>query len=148
MKLISTRLLVKGYADCFYFYRDVMGIEVMWGDENTGYASFQASDSTRLALFGRRDMAEAIGTDDLQPDAACQDRAMLIFEVDDLEGTVKRLKEKGAAFLTGIVDYPDWGIRAAHMRDPDGTLIELNTPIPQEEWSDELRKKDDATGRE
>jgi catechol 2,3-dioxygenase-like lactoylglutathione lyase family enzyme len=28
---------------------------------------------------------------------------------------------------------PDWGIRFADLRDPAGTLIEINEPIPMEE---------------
>jgi hypothetical protein len=26
-------------------------------------------------------------------------------------------------------DRPEWGIRVAHVRDPDGTLVEVNEPI-------------------
>lgn len=27
---------------------------------------------------------------------------------------------------------PDWGIRTAHLRDPDGNLIEINQPLPSQ----------------
>ncbi|MEW6580997.1 MAG: hypothetical protein AB1435_17640 [Chloroflexota bacterium] len=32
-------------------------------------------------------------------------------------------------------------IRTAHLRDPDGTLIEINCPLPQEEWAEGLREE-------
>jgi len=63
---------------------------------------------------------------------------MLIFEAPDLESTVAVLKARGALFVTDIEDRPGWGIRTAHLRDPDGTLIEINSPLPEEQWADEL----------
>jgi catechol 2,3-dioxygenase-like lactoylglutathione lyase family enzyme len=35
------------------------------------------------------------------------------------------LSGKGVVFITGPHDRPEWGIRVAHFRDPDGTLIEV-----------------------
>lgn len=64
---------------------------------------------------------------------------MLIFQADDLDATVARLKAKNVQFVSGIKDRPDWGIRTAHLRDPDGTLIELNTPLAKSEWTEDLR---------
>lgn len=29
-------------------------------------------------------------------------------------------------------DRSDWGIRVGYVRDPDGNLIELNQPLPQD----------------
>ena len=62
---------------------------------------------------------------------------MLVQHVDDLEATVAQLRARRAEFVTGLVDHPEWGIRTAYLRDPDGTLIELNVPIPREEWSED-----------
>lgn len=38
----------------------------------------------------------------------------------------------GAAFETEPTTYRGWGIRAAHLRDPDGNLIEINELLPPE----------------
>jgi catechol 2,3-dioxygenase-like lactoylglutathione lyase family enzyme len=62
------RLLVADFPACFRFYRDVLGLEVGWGDENDGYADFKTGQTT-IALFGRQEMAEAIGAADDQPAA-------------------------------------------------------------------------------
>ena len=51
---------------------------------------------------------------------------------------VERLKGSGTAFLTDPHDRPDWGIRVAHLRDPDGNLVELSRRLPRDEWSEEL----------
>jgi catechol 2,3-dioxygenase-like lactoylglutathione lyase family enzyme len=142
MILTHIRLLVQDYGACFRFYRDVMGFPVVWGDEESGYADFKFSSGSQLALFGRREMAEVVGTKTLPAEAASQDRAMLIFEVQDLWASVTELKNRGAQIEMDIADYPGWGIRAAYLRDPDGTLIELNSPLPRLDWSDDLVEKD------
>jgi lactoylglutathione lyase len=52
----------------------------------------------------------------------------LIFAVDDVDETFHSLKEK-IEFITEPHDREDWGIRVAHFRDPNGTLIEINKNI-------------------
>jgi hypothetical protein len=37
----------------------------------------------------------------------------LIFVVDDLDTTVKRLKERNVGFITEPQERPEWGIRGA-----------------------------------
>lgn len=141
MKLTHIRLLAKDYAACFRFYRDVMGFPAPWGDEESGYANFVVGQGTSLALFGRRPMADVVGTDGLPEDAVCQDRAMLIFETEDLPALVAELRARNARILIDVTDHPEWGIRAAYLRDPEGTLIELNSPLARSEWSAELDDK-------
>jgi len=138
MELTHVRLLVRDFDACFRFYRDVMAFPVLWGGEGSGYANFEVSAGARLALFGRREMAETVGTAALPAEVACQDRAMLIFEAQDLGGTVAELRARGAEIVVDAADYPGWGIRAAYLRDPDGTLIELNSPLPRSDWSADL----------
>jgi catechol 2,3-dioxygenase-like lactoylglutathione lyase family enzyme len=118
------RLLVSDLKACFRFYRDVLEFDVLWGDDEGSYASFK-TDRTILALFKRQAMAEAIGSADKPSHVDCQDRVALIFEVDDVDVAYQRLRDTGITFLTEPLDRPDWGIRAAHFRDPDGNLIEI-----------------------
>jgi catechol 2,3-dioxygenase-like lactoylglutathione lyase family enzyme len=54
MKLTHVRLLVDDYPGCFRFYRDVMGFPVTFGDEEGGYADFDAGSDVSVALFIRR----------------------------------------------------------------------------------------------
>ena len=115
------RLLVSDLKACFRFYRDVLEFDVLWGDEEGSYASFK-TDRTILALFKRQAMAEVIGSADKPSHVDCQDRVALIFEVDV---AYQQLRDKGITFVTEPLDRPDWGIRTAHFRDPDGNLIEI-----------------------
>jgi catechol 2,3-dioxygenase-like lactoylglutathione lyase family enzyme len=133
MQLNYVRLLVNDFTACFRFYRDVLGMTVTWGEEGSGYADFAVDDSFSLALFDRSDMAQALGTAHLPANAEAQDRVALIFGVEDVEAATQALTRQGVSFVTPPTDHPDWGIRTAHFRDPDGNLIEIFNPLPQAE---------------
>ena len=121
-QLSQVRLLVSDVKSCFKFYNRVLGLPVSWGDENSGYSSFKAGDSD-IALFGRQEMADSIGGDDRPSSTEGQDRVAVVLQVEDVDKEYQRLKSMGVSFLTEPSDR--WGIRNAHLRDPDGTLIEI-----------------------
>ncbi len=127
-RLTHVRLLVKDFPACFRFYRDVMALPVNYGDEAGPYAEFRANGEI-LGLFERRLMAQLVGTAGLPAAAGVQDPVCLCFAVDDVDQIANSLKAKGATVVTEPRDRPDWGIRTAHFRDPDGTLIEINKRI-------------------
>ena len=144
MQLAHTRLLVQKFAESYRFYRDFMGLKPAWGDEADTYASFKGPDGRIiLALFDRQEMAEVIDRGSWESDAQIQDRSMLIFQVDDIDGEVRHLTQRGVQFLKMPVDFPDWGMRGAYLRDPDGNLIELSGGLPSESWSQRLRDADE-----
>lgn len=122
-----TRLLVTKFAECFRFYRDVMGLEPAFGGENEVYAEFKTGACT-IALFARELMATAIDQAGLPASAKVQDPVMLTFGVDNVDAAYEELKKKGAKFLTKPHDQPEWFIRVAHFRDPEGNLLEINAP--------------------
>jgi hypothetical protein len=93
------RLLVENYRDCFRFYRDVAGFEPCVGDESIGYADFATGDTT-LALIGRSEMAQAVGTSDTSAEAGAQDRAALICGVDSVDQVCADVSGKGVVFIT------------------------------------------------
>ena len=142
MKLTIRPLLVVAFTCFVRFYRDVMGFEVTWGDEDSGYADFKTGETT-LALFDRAAMAGA-SAHRKPANTETQDRSMLIFEADDLDSLIPKLQARGANVIKAPQDYPDWGIRAAYIRDPDGNLIEINKPVPREQWSEELLAEAEA----
>lgn len=128
MRLSYVRVLVDNFAGSFLFYRDIMGFEVLWGDENNVYAEFQAGPATRLAVTARRVMAVVPGVD-AEAGGQAADRFMLVFEVEDVDARAAALKARGVKLIAEPVDRPDWTVRTAHLRDPEGNLIEINTPL-------------------
>ncbi|MBN2502693.1 MAG: VOC family protein [Anaerolineales bacterium] len=148
MWLRQTRLLVNNFDACFRFYRDVLGFLVIWGEAGGGYASFSNPNDNApiLALYKRDLMAEVIHTTDLPADAVCQDRVLLAIEVTDVDQFAATLVERGIELITEPHNQPDWGIRCAFLRDPDGNLIEINMGLTSDEWSDELRAENEKYG--
>ncbi|MGH9410709.1 MAG: VOC family protein [Vicinamibacterales bacterium] len=129
LKFDNIRLLVTNFDETFVFYRDVLGLTPTWGKPGENYASFAFLGGTQLALFKRQLMAEAVGAASKPATRAEQDTAALILTVDDVDAEYARLTAKGARFIAPPQNQDAWGIRAAHLRDPDGNLIEIFSPL-------------------
>jgi lactoylglutathione lyase len=142
MQIDHVRLLVTHFAECFRFYRDIIGLTVKWGTETDTYGSFTGENKAEvnLAIFDRRSMAEAIGSDHMPIDSTGQDKSMLIIGVDDIDTVVAKLVDLGVNIINGPLNHPDWGMRSAYLRDPDGNLIELTGGLSQDQWSPSLQE--------
>ena len=68
-KFTYTRLLVSDFKACFRFYRDVMGFQPTFGNEDDVYADFNTGEVV-IALFDRSLMSKAIGTSHLPADVS------------------------------------------------------------------------------
>ena len=114
MKVTHIRLLVTDFRASFRFYRDVLGFDVHWGNENGSYASFWVGqgESFILAIFDRAEMAEVVETAHLPARAECQDTSMLIVRVEDVNAAVRELHARGAVDISAPQDHPGWGIRS------------------------------------
>jgi lactoylglutathione lyase len=125
------RLLVRDYAACFHFYRDVLGLEVAWGDQASGCAGFETGDVS-LVIFDRGELAAAVGEANLPTFTAERDGAetvALIFTVEGVDAECDRLRARGVAFVAEPRDRDEWGLRVARFRDPDGNVIEVCSPL-------------------
>ncbi len=122
------RLLVSDFPTCFRFYQETLGLTPRFNLEDV-YAEFDISGQT-LALYHRNLMAEAVGAAAKPASADAQDTAMLVLAAADLDTAVEVLQSRGIVFAAAPQDRPDWGVRTAHFRDPDGNLIEINSGIP------------------
>ncbi len=124
MKFTFTRLLVDqdDFHACFDFYKNTLGFKVTWGEGDNVYASFDTG-ATNIAINAYWTVGDALG---LPANPPKTDRAILIFEVEDVDAKFEELKARGVTFVSSPEDRPDWGIRTAHFRDPAGNLIEIN----------------------
>jgi lactoylglutathione lyase len=126
-----TRLLVTDFKECFRFYRDVMGFKPNFGTEDDTYADFEIGD-VNISLFDKAEMSVVLGTSSKPLHAEMQDTICLTFSVENVDEFCGQLRSKGIPLLTEPADHPDWGIRTAHFRDPDGHLIEINQPMKRD----------------
>jgi catechol 2,3-dioxygenase-like lactoylglutathione lyase family enzyme len=128
MRYTHTRLLIDRFRECFAYYRDVLSLPVVYGDEKGPYAEFKTSSIT-LALYARTAMNESVGFEPPQAADTRQPRVCLTFEVADVDATFEALKAKGANVVAGPQDRVVWMVRTAHIADPDGNLIEINSAL-------------------
>ncbi len=129
MDVLHPRLLVSRFADSFRFYDAVLpeliGATRTRGGEEGPYASWDVGTEGVLALFDRALMAGVVG----DGDGTVQDRAMFVSRVGDVDKGFALCVRHGARPVSEPADRPEWGpgMRVAHLRDPEGNLLELQS---------------------
>ena len=132
MKFNNVRLLVQDYRKCFEFYTEKLGLEPLWDVEDC-YGAFKVADGIEgLAIFTSDFMAPVVGNADKGQPVGMREKSMVCFEVDNVDDAFNAYKAKGVEFVNEPVDMPGWGMRVVHLRDPEGNLIELYTPLKTE----------------
>ena len=120
--LLSIRLITDDVARLVGFYELVIGLPAEWSTpdfaEVVTPAGTLAIGSTRtVALFGE-------GT----ARAADNHSAIIEFIVDDVDAEYVRLGHERAVAEPSTLP---WGNRSLLLRDPDGNLVNLFTPVTQ-----------------
>jgi predicted enzyme related to lactoylglutathione lyase len=133
MDVLYPRLLVRDFSAAVDFYRsvlqelyDVQPVKVI---PEAQYANWDLDGQAGLVLFGRAMIAQTIGTSALPAEAVAQDASMLVLKVDSVDAAAEVVEKLGATVLAPAQDRPQWGpnLRTAHLRAPDGTLLELQS---------------------
>ena len=123
-----TLLYVRDVQESIGFYENAFGIE---RDANVtaGFASiFQRSAGSTLGFVQRdfaREHVDGVAEVALERDAP---PVVVLFVVSDVDATYRRAVDAGAISVRGPEDKP-LGFRVAYVRDRDGFLVELATPI-------------------
>lgn len=122
MELAQVRLLVTDFAACYSFYAEVLGLKPQSGAAEGPYEKFSpTAGSAGIALQDRAMMAEVLGE---LGDAATGHRSLVVLRVDDLDTYCEQIEGRGAALLRGPTPLTD-RMRVAHLKDPEGNLVEL-----------------------
>ncbi|MFD9390644.1 VOC family protein [Streptomyces sp. NPDC060000] len=122
MEFAQVRLLVTDFAACYHFYADVLGLKPQSGAEHGPYEKFSpATGSTGIAIQDRAMMARVLGE---LGGAANGHRSLVALRVDDLDATCARITARGATLIHGPAPMTD-RMRVAHLKDPEGNLVEL-----------------------
>lgn len=127
MKLTHIRLLVDDIETCRQFYKEKLGFREQLAVVEGIYYEFEAG-ACILALY-KRDLMESVAGVAMLGEQPV-DRVALTFEVEDVGTTYTTLRERGVTFVTPPHDQEAWVLRVAHLRDPEGNLIEINAPLP------------------
>ena len=122
MEFAQVRLAVDDFIVMFRFYRDVIGLAPQVDDERGPYAKFSwPGGGSALALQLRSHVAATIG----EAYAAGHGGVLLAIRVVDVDTVANELRKRGATLLGAPRDA--WGMRVAHVVDPEGHVIELQT---------------------
>jgi predicted enzyme related to lactoylglutathione lyase len=123
--LVSLRLITDDVARLAAFYEQVTGIPVAWSTPD--FAELRTPVGT-LAIGSTRTVA-LFGAGSARP--ADNSTAIVEFLVDDVDAAHRRLAAAGTEFVAEPTTMP-WGNRSLLLRDPDGTLVNLFTPVTPE----------------
>ncbi|TDL06605.1 VOC family protein [Mycolicibacterium obuense] len=129
MKLVSVRLITADVPRLVSFYEMVAKASAVWG--NALFAEIPTSVGT-LAI-GSDKTVPLFGAGSAEP--AANRSAIIEFLVADVDAEFDRLRKQLDDVVTEPTTMP-WGNRALLLRDPDGNLVNLFTPV-----SDQARAK-------
>lgn len=100
-----------------FFYGDILGLDVLM--DHGWIATYGSSAPMTIQIS----VASEGGSGTPVPDIS--------IEVDDLEETLRRMKDAGIAIEYGPADEP-WGVRRFYVRDPFGKLVNILSHIGTE----------------
>jgi catechol 2,3-dioxygenase-like lactoylglutathione lyase family enzyme len=113
-KISAATLRVANMTESVRFYRDVLGMELLYGGENAGFSSLRAKDAQ-----------SAILNLEMGKPTTCWGR--LVFHVTDVDAFWNHLKNRG--FDPEIPRDASWGERYFHLHDPDGHELSFARPL-------------------
>ncbi|MHC5907118.1 VOC family protein [Streptomyces sp. S6] len=122
MELAQVRLLVTDFAACYHFYAEVLGLKPQSGARGGPYEKFSpVTGSAGIALQDRAMMAQLLGE---LNDECTGHRSLVALRVDDLDAYCAEITGRGAVLVHGPAPLGE-RMRVAHLKDPEGNLVEL-----------------------
>jgi predicted enzyme related to lactoylglutathione lyase len=123
MNLVSIRIITDDVARLVAFYEPITGVTARWGNElfaelPTAAGTLAIASSRTVGLFG-----------DGAARAAANHSVIVEFLSDDVDAAFRELS---AADVVMEPTTMPWGNRSALLRDPDGNLVNLFTPVSAE----------------
>jgi len=113
-KISAVTLKVSDMTVAVRFYRDVLGMEIIYGGEDDCFSSLRTKDEKGPIL-------------NLEPGRSVTGWGRLIFYVADVDGIWAYLQEEG--FHPESPQDASWGERYCHMLDPDGHELSFARPL-------------------
>ncbi len=124
MKLDNFRLLVNDFAASFQFWHEIIGLSVIYQDEHSTYAYFDAG-AARLELLRADYFAKSFGGAAPVQHENQDHRGVITFQADDVDATYAELVKRGAPSLAVPMNHPAGFARLALLSAPDGYVVEV-----------------------
>jgi len=113
-KISAVTLKVASMRKSVRFYKDVLGMEIIYGGEDGSFSSLRAKDANTPIL-------------NLEQGHSVTGWGRMIFYVADVDAFWEYLRGKG--FNPERPSDASWGERYFHMPDPDGHELSFARPI-------------------
>jgi len=118
--ITAITLFVEDLERAKQFYQHVFDLPVFFEDSNSAVFKF---GETLVNLLRASEAPGLIAPAPVAA-AAAGARSQFTLNVNDVDATCERLRERGVELLNGPIDRP-WGIRTASFRDPGGHIWEI-----------------------
>ena len=116
-KISAVTLKVASMTNSVRFYRDVLGMEIIYGGEDDSFSSLRTKERNGPIL-------------NLEQGYSVTGWGRMIFNVADVDTIWAYLQEKG--FHPESPRDASWGERYFHMPDPDGHELSFARPLRHE----------------
>ena len=113
-QISAVTLKVGDMARSVHFYKDILGLDILYGSKNAYFSSLRPAGAKDVIL-------------NLEQGPAIAGWGRLIFYVKDVDELWVYLKEKG--FSTEKPRDAEWGERYFHLLDPDGHELSFAQPL-------------------
>jgi predicted enzyme related to lactoylglutathione lyase len=121
MNLVSVRIITADIKRLVTFYEQITGLTPTWYTEDfaevsTPVGTLAIGSTTTMERFGAAAPPSGGGS------------SIIEFLVDDVDATYQSMRD----VVTDVVQAPatmPWGNRSLLLRDPDGNLVNLFTPV-------------------
>lgn len=128
MNFAYTLVYVADVAASLDFYERAFGLQRRFLHESGAYGELETG-ATALAFVDHATARDSVGGDYVAADASPRPLGMEIgFTTSDVAAAYERALAAGATGLTAPTVKP-WGQTVAYVRCPDGSLVELCTPM-------------------
>ena len=137
MDLAPVRVLAADVGETLAFY-EAIGCKHSFGDRTGPYLEVTTPDGSRIGI-DQRPSESGNGEGDWSPiiggirvftyDESPSDQMVLSIRVGDLESALAAGRDAGGQVLAEPSERPELELRLAHLRDPNGVLVELTSPI-------------------
>ena len=113
-KISAVTFRISNMKRSVQFYRDVLGMELLFGGETAGFSSLRVKDTDSAIL-------------NLEKGTPVDGWGRLIFHVADVDVLWRHFSELG--FQPEKPRNASWGERYFHMLDPDGHELSFARPL-------------------
>ena len=137
MKFGYTILYVQDVRLTLDFYEKAFGFSTRFMLPTNDYGELDLQGGTTLAFAAENFVQKSIGANAFRPNretdttAAGAEISFLIEKGESIEGSFEKAVDAGATIVVNPVKKP-WGQTVAYLRDCNGFLVEICTPVSED----------------